>query len=156
MNLSLFYAHTTQTTSLNFSLSLVFLWAGYKCLHFPSGRMSIKRHVVFYSDSFPFETFSDTTAAAPVGLLPLPIGLPPVLSQPALNPPPSSPPQLPQQTEPTEDPTLSSPTPNFETPAHPAIDLVVFLLSLYHLLHPNPSLGAKEDLRTPPILWLLD
>lgn len=31
--------------------------------------------------------------------------------------------------------------------------LILQFFSLYHHLHPNPSLGAKEYLRTPSILW---
>jgi hypothetical protein len=57
---------------------------GYKCLHLPSGRLYISRHVIFYESSFPFSRSSPSILNPPPNTLSSTLSLPPLNHPPRL------------------------------------------------------------------------
>jgi len=89
---------------------------GYKCLHLPSSRVYIARHVVFNENSFPFSTPTPTTTSI-VPITPSSISIPIIPSLTPQSPASCSNPPL--LTFPNT-PLTPSPSPTVNTPSSPS------------------------------------
>ncbi|KAJ3697958.1 hypothetical protein LUZ61_001663 [Rhynchospora tenuis] len=83
---------------------------GYRCLHIPSNKIYISRHVQFDEDAFPFSNHDPTTSALPLSpqyISPFPILHTPQIPSPNLPVPSVSPPihSVPPQLSPVANPT---------------------------------------------------
>jgi hypothetical protein len=163
------YLRPYNSHKLSFrSLSCVFLGyskphVGYKCLHIPTGRIYVARHVTFNETMFPFQVSSmPTPSMSPTStILPTNLRVQPVFPhssfhQPTLSPSPPLMTSPPLELSPTLSPphsSMSSPPPlvssnnTINTPAHNRLSTTN---SSPTPLSPNPPSPASSPPVEPP------